>query len=77
MSEIERRRDFADGCLDVAKRMSVLADAARLREMAEEALAKAASLERLRPHPQAQLQQQPQAQQQQQPQLPNDDPPKE
>ena len=59
MSEIERLRAFARSYLATARSMSLAVDAARLRQMAAEALAKAAGLETGLQH-QGQQQQQPQ-----------------
>lgn len=66
MTEIERLRAFAASCIAAARTMSLVRDAARLREMAHEALAKAIDLEHAGLPRQAQ-------QQQQQPQLPPKD----
>jgi hypothetical protein len=58
MGEIERLRAFAASCIAAARRMSLATDAARLREMAAEALKTAENLNAL--SPQKQQQQQPQ-----------------
>jgi hypothetical protein len=61
MYEIRRLLSFAARCFEAARTISLAADAARLRQMAEEALAQAVHLE-------SGLQRQGQQQQQQQPQ---------
>jgi len=58
-SEIDRLRALAATCLTAARSTFSLADAVRLREIAKEALARAASLETAA-QPQGQQQQQPQ-----------------
>lgn len=53
MMEVQRLREYAASCLSLASGMSQKADAARLREMAADALDKAARLEAwLDRHPQ-------------------------
>jgi hypothetical protein len=72
MTEVERLRAFAEGCLAAARTISLRADAQRLRAMAADALEQAKRLEMITSQPPPRSSQ-PVAQQQQQPQPPKKD----
>jgi hypothetical protein len=72
MNEPERLRAFADSCLAAARRISLRADAQRLKTMAAQALEQAKHLEIIPSQPPPRSSQ-PVAQQQQQPQPPKKD----
>jgi hypothetical protein len=66
MKESDRLRIYAESCLAAARRMSLLVDAERLRDMAAEGLEQAERLEMSAASPHPQSSPQPVAQQQQQ-----------